>query len=133
MKERFRKQFWLSSSIIALAIVVGVVAIYILSDMVTADAGQIVKEKNSIAGESVAVGVLADLEAQAPKAAVYAAQINNLLPTHDALFGFSSWLSGIGQAHHVTVAVSFTGTNVTAIASTPGTDSFAMNVDGNAP
>ncbi|HEX4104478.1 MAG TPA: hypothetical protein VHZ04_03350 [Candidatus Paceibacterota bacterium] len=132
MKSNFRKQLWLSGGVVVAAIVLATVGLYIFSGDIATNAQKIVEDKNLIADQNAALGVLATLEASAPKAATYLTAMQTLLPTHDALIGFSTWLAGIAQTDNVTASFSFTGNNAPPTASTPGTDSFTLGVDGSA-
>jgi hypothetical protein len=131
MKSGFKKQLWISVSVIVVAIAAAAVGIYILSGDLDANAQSIIRQKNLVAAQSASVGILASLEGQAPKAATYATAMQMLIPSHDALIGFSTWLNGIAQSDGVTASFSFTGSDTPATLTTAGTDTFSLAVQGS--
>jgi len=132
METSFKKQWWLSFSIVLGSMIVAALAVYYISEMLGAQGDKIINDKTLIARQAASLGVLAALEHDAPVAAEYTAAMNKILPTHDDLIGFSAWLTGIGTTHNVSVSVSFTGQNLAATASVPGSDSFSLQATGAA-
>lgn len=133
MEKGSASSLWVSIGIIGGAIVTAAVALYFLSNNIDAQASQIVSDKTTAARETEAVSMLARLESDAAQAAPYAAAMEQLLPTHDALIGFPQWVVGIGQAHAVSASVTFQGSGVPAAATTPGSDSFSLVATGALP
>ncbi len=130
MKNDFGKRWWTSMGIVLGAIVIASVALYFLSNDLTAQADKIVNDQAMLAAQTATVNALAHLKADAPQAAVYAAAMGKLLPTHDNLLGFPQWLVALGQSHHVAVSSAFQGQSAIATAATPGIDGFSMTATG---
>lgn len=132
MKSNFKKQLWWSVGAVLAAIVLATVALYMYAGDLASQAQQIMSANALVSKQSAAVGVLATLESEAPRAAPYLTAFNTLLPTHDELIRFSDWLSGIAAAHQVTTSFSFTNSNSAAAADTPGTDGISLSAEGSA-
>lgn len=133
MEKRSASSLWVSVSVIGGAVVAAALALYFLSNAIDTQASQIVSDKTTAAQQTEAVSMLAHLESDAAQAAPYAAAMEQLLPTHDALIGFPQWITGIGQAHAVSASVTFQGSGVPATPTAPGSDNFSLITTGALP
>lgn len=132
MKGNFKKQLWISSGIILIAVAVTFSVMYFVSGDLTSQATKIVADKNLLAQQAAVVGILAQLKSDAPQSEQYEAAMNQLVPAHEDLISFPTQLQTLGQADNVVVVVTFTGVNVPATASELGTDGFSLTATGAA-
>jgi len=132
MKGNFKKQLWISFSIIFGAVAVASVALYFLSSDLDAQAAKIISDKTLVAQQTALVGILANLKSDAVQATQYAAAMNKLLPSHDELISFPQWIAAVGQAHAVSAVVTFQGNNAAATEALPGSDGFSLSATGAA-
>lgn len=128
--SRLKKQLWISVGIIVGVVIVASAALYFLSGDVTAQADKIVSDRAHVALANSAVSVLASLKSDAALAAPYKVQMDEILPTHNELVGFPQALNALGQADNVSVSFAFQGGGTATTPSTPGSDSFSLNVTG---
>lgn len=130
MKNVFKKQLLISGSVILGSIIAASVGLYFLSGDLGTQAQKIITEKALAAQQASVLGILAQLESDAPVAAKYSAAIDQLLPIHDDLIGVPGWVNGLAAKHDVTASFSFQGNNNPATNATPGTDGFTVLVEG---
>jgi hypothetical protein len=128
--KSFKKEWWMSGSIIVGTLVIAAAILYILSGDLSGQAGQIVADRAFIAGQNAALSDFAALKSNAANAVPYTNAMQKLLPTHDQLIGFPGWLASQGDVHNVSVSSAFQGTNTPATASAPGSDSFSLSATG---
>jgi len=117
-------------SIILGTIVVSSAAFYFLANDLSAQSEKIISDKAFVAQQTAILGALASLKSDASSSVPYADAMNKLLPTHDELIGFPQWISALAREHNVSVSVVFSGRNLAATASSPGTDGFSMTASG---
>jgi len=133
MKSRFAKQLWISFGAIVLSIIAASGALFYFAGDIDSQVEKISNDRLLAAESVAALGVLAQLEKDAPDAAKYAAAMDALVPTHDNLIGVPAWISTIAAKDRVTASLSFLGNNTPASVSSPGTDGFSLVVDGALP
>ncbi len=126
----FKKEWWLSGGILLGAFLAAAVALYLLAGDLAAQSAKIAADRAFIAQENAVLGNFAALKSDAQKAAPYTNAMNQLLPTHDALIGFQSWLNTLAGAHNVSVSSAFSGANAPATDAAPGSDGFSLRATG---
>ena len=126
----FTRGLWISFGGIAISIVVAVGAIYYLAGDLSAQADAIARVRAQVQDETVAVGNLASLKAQAPQAEQYQTAIDGLIPGQYGLVTFSQWFQDMGKQYGVTAAASFQGAVTPAQGTVPGTVVFSFNASG---
>jgi len=132
MKDKFKKQLWISSGIIGGSIIAALIAIYFFSSSLAAATQKIIADRSLVASQTSALASLADLKRDAPLALRYEAAINKLLPSQYTLIGFGQWLEGRAAQYGVTTNFSFQGAPVPATPDTFGTAVFSAEAEGPA-
>jgi hypothetical protein len=131
MKNNLGVKLWVSFGVIFGSAALAAVGIYFLVNDITVQTDKIIADKTIVAGQTAALGNLANLKGDAPEAATYQAAMEKVLPVHDDLIGFSQWLTNTGYKRNVVVISAFQGGNVAATDAAPGTDSFVMTATGS--
>ena len=130
MKDNFKKQLWFSFGIIFGAILIAGIAVYYISNDITAQGEKIVIDKTTTNSQTGALATLAELEMDAPTAATYTSAMEALLPTEDQLFNFSEWIETFGKTYNINAQASFNGSPTVAVGTTPGTAGFSLEAEG---
>ncbi len=130
MTHSVKRPLLVSFGMVAVAVGAATYGLYYFSNDITAQTDKIVSDKTLLAQQTAAVSILARLKSDAPQAAVYAAAMDKLLPTHDGLIGFQQWLLDRGRADNVAVSFSYRGNNTPASPGNAGSDGFSLIVDG---
>lgn len=134
MKDNFARKAWISLLIILGSIIVASVVLYYFSNDIAFQASKIASERKAVNGQNSALGSLASLKSDAPKADAYAVAINQLLPDQYGIVNFSSWLDAIAKKYNVTVTLSLSGSGVPSAQptpSSPGTVDFSFTASGS--
>lgn len=126
----FKKEWWISGGILLGSILITAAALYFLLSDLAGQAQTIMADRGTIAEQNAVLSNFAVLKSDAVKAAPYMSAMQELLPTHDALIGFPSWMNGVAAAHNVSVTIAFQGSDIAATASMPGSDGFSMSAMG---
>lgn len=126
----FKKQWWVSFSIIFGVMAVAAAGLYYLSGDLAAQSAKIVSDRNFIAEQTALVANLARLKGDAAQATPYLTAMQKLLPTHEALIGLSQWVTAFAQANGVSATFAFQGGKTAPSASSPGSDGFSLTVSG---
>lgn len=129
-KDRFSMQLWISLGIIIASIIVAFVALQFLSGKLSTDADAIVSDRTTAQAKTNALANLAQLEADAPRAAQYQSAMNQLLPDQYSLVTFPQWLAQLGEQNSVTVSAAFEGEATSPSGATPGSAQFSFNAQG---
>jgi len=132
MKDTFKRNLWISVSIIVGSIMLAWIGVYLLSGQITGQVKKIIADRSIVAQQATALASLADLKRDAPKAAPYENAINTLLPDQYQLIGFSEWLDGRGKQFSVTTHFSLQGTPAPSAPGTVGTAPFSADAEGSA-
>jgi hypothetical protein len=117
--------------VIAVSIIAAIVAIYYLTDDLSAQAAAIVQARTAVQNANAAVANLASLKAQEPKAEQYQAAINDLVPSQYGLVTFNQWFGNLGKQFGVTAGASFQGAATSPQGTTPGTAGFSFSITGS--
>ncbi|HUC01482.1 MAG TPA: hypothetical protein VMA75_01085 [Candidatus Paceibacterota bacterium] len=128
--QRFRKQFWISFSVIIVSAIAAGVALNFLSGAITAQASAIARDRGAIQEKTDAVANLAMLESGAAQAAQYQTAIDQLFPSQYQVVTFTQWLSSLGQKYGVATNAAFQGASVPPSGSDPGSAQFSFSAQG---
>lgn len=131
VKDRFIRQFWIGVGIIIASIVIAAGVLFFLSGDLSSQAAAIAADRAVIQEKTNAVADLARLEADAPQAAQYQKEIDQLLPTQYGLVDFTQWLSQLGAKYSVTTDAAFQGSVVPPAGVTPGMAQFSFSAEGS--
>ena len=135
MKDNFTKKVWISFGVILGSFIAASGALYYYSNDLTAQANKITIEQSSLAGETTALGSLASLKNDAPKADTYTAAIDQFSKDQYGIVDFNTWLGTVGKKDGVTVSSAFAGGGTPTslpTPSTPGVINFSLSINGPA-
>ncbi len=121
----------MSISFIAGGALIFGIAVYFLSDNITAKAQKISSDRSSIENRSELIGGLAEQKASSPEVKKFQQQINLILPVKDDLVNYQSWLDGLSRVHQVSINFQFSGETAAASNSSPGYIKFILNANGD--
>jgi len=130
MGPNLNRQLWIGFSMIVVSIGLAIGTFYFLIGRIDTAVAQIVADRALIIQQSGALGVVAQLRQQAPRAAVYQAALDKLLPAQDGLIGFSQWIAGIASRNEVVASVSFQDSGSGAPGGN-GQERFSITVNGS--
>ena len=130
MAPHLHRQLWISFSIIVAGVLVAAIAFYFLTGDIAAATARIAADRALIYKQTGALGIVAQLKQEAPRAAAYQAAMDKLLPAQDGLIGFNQWLSGIAAQHQVTASASFQSNTTPPSGATPGQTGFSLSASG---
>ncbi len=130
MKTNFKTRLLINGGIIVVSIVFGVVAFVYLSRDLHSAADKFVSGRATTQANTAALGRLAELEHDAPAAAVYETAINTLLPTQSSLINTPPEVTALATADGVTANFSFQGNPSTPAEGSFGIVPFSLDVEG---
>lgn len=130
VKDRFKRQLWISIGIIAASIVVAAGVLYFLSGNISAEAQAIASGRAQVESEIDDIANLATLQEAAPQAARYQAAMDQILPDQYGLVTFTQWFATLGQKYGVTANATFQGSVVPPAGATPGNTQFSFDAEG---
>jgi hypothetical protein len=131
VKERFKKQLWISAGIIVLGVAIAAAALVFFSNDIAAQAKAITAARALVESKTDEVADLAALESGAPQAAQYQAAIDQLLPDQYSLVTFPQWLAALGGKYNVTTDATLNGSVVAPGAGIPGNEGFTFSAEGS--
>ena len=132
MDKIFKKQLWISGGVILGTIIIGSAALYVLAGNLAALSLSIASHRTIMSSQVAAVETFADLKKNASIAANYQNAIDKLLTSQDGLIAFSQQIDSLGRADGVSTNFSFQGGVLPAVANSPGSVGFTLDVTGPA-
>jgi hypothetical protein len=129
-RDPFSRQLLLGFGIIFAAIIGAAIAIYFILSDVRARASVIAGSQTKVAIRNGDLAALASLQADAPRAASYAAAITKLLRPRDSLIQFPHQVQSLAASYNVIAEVSFTNEPSTPAPGVAGVATFSLNASG---
>jgi hypothetical protein len=131
VNNRFTKQLWISSGIVAASIALAAGAVSYLANDLSAQADTIMNDRATVQGQTDSVADLASLEGAMPQATQYQLAMDRLLPDQYGLVTFEQWLAQSGKNYGVTANAVFQNSVVSPQGTTPGTAGFSFDAEGS--
>ncbi len=128
--DHFKQEVRLSFAIIGGSIIAFGAMLYFLSQDFLSQADSVAADRLIITERAAAIGVLAGLKTDAPKAAPYLEAMNKILPPQDQLLDFRRWIDELARTRKVGMSFAFQGTQTPSHGDSPGFISFSLDITG---